>query len=809
MNYPGHQPRLTFTDKFTLIAGVILPAVAITIEASVHLSAMVYFDPIPTVWHMMLLLFVPLAQLHVWFTIRRGVYDRLMLAGMANALVIGISTVYSILYLPSFPVAFVTILVVVGLLPLSPLLSLIAALVMRHRLRRAAAATAQTYPALNPARLLMAVGLTFVVIGLLDAPAVITRHGLQMAASSSPETRTAGIRLLRDYGSKDQLLRSCYNRSREASDIIGDLFSIQIPVTVDQARKIYYRVTGETFDMSVPPLRVGGRLITQDTFDYEDDQGGPRIAGKLKDLSLSYSELEGTVDADGGMAYILWRLDFQNHSEFDREARAEIQLPPGGIVSHVGLWRNGEERSAVFGSRIQSRQDYAVSGNERSPVLVTTAGRDRVLVQAFPVRAYGGEMKVQLGITVPLLLESRDQARLLLPHFEGRNFGIPNSLTHSIWFEAKRAIGTEYSGLYYGQLPSNNFMLGGQLTDADLSNPRRSLLLGRLDSDTGTWSVNPFEVDGSIVKQWIEERTPAHLRRVVLVVDTSASMDDFEPEINGALAALSPDIELKLVLADAEWLHESERKNLVATGADSASTLLASTTFEGGADNAPALRKAWDLAAEAPGNNAIVWIHSPQLVQLESVEAITRRWQSRPYGPLLYSVQASKGSDAIARELDGINEVKSVVRMGTLRSDLERLFGQLSGQIKTYEFVRSIKHLETPAHESEGYETSDNLARLWANDEITRILDRRDETLNDAATTLAMHYQLVTPVSNAAVVGPSEYYPNARLEPVDLETMTPQEPEIETLFLGAVLFVISLIYVRYRHVGGGSFTVPN
>ena len=809
MNHPGYQPRLTVTDKFTLIAGVILPAVAITIEASVHLCAAVFFDPIPTVWHLMLLIFVPLAQLHVWFAIRRGVHDRLVLAGLVNALVIGISTVYSILYLPSIPIAFLTILIVVGVLPLSPLLSLIAALLMRQRLRRAAAAIGQTHLALRSAGLLIIVGLTFAVVGLLELPVTLTRYGLQMAASPSPQTRTEGIRFLRNYGSKDHLLRSCYNRSRDATDILGGLFSIQNPVTVEQARKIYYRVTGETFDMSAPPLRVNGRLITQDTFDYEDDQGGPAIAGKLKDLSLSYSQLEGTIDADGGVAYIRWKLVFQNYSDFDREARAEIQLPPGGIVSRVGLLRNGEERSAVFGSRVQTRQDYTVSDDQRSPVLVTTAGRDRVLVQAFPVPSYGGEMKVQLGITVPLLLESRNQVRLLLPHFEGRNFGIPDKVTHSIWFEAKRAMGTEYSGLYYGQLPSNNFMLGGQLTDTDLSNPRRSLLLSRLDSDTGTWSANPFEVDGSIVKQWIEERTPAHLRRIVLVVDTSASMADWEPEINAALGALSPDIELKLVLADAEWLHESERKNLVATGADSASTLLASTTFAGGADNAPALRKAWDLAAEAPGNNAIVWIHSPQPVQLESVESITRRWQSRPYGPLLYSVQTSKGSDAIARDLDGINEVKSVVRLGTLRADLERLFGQLSGQIKTFEFVRSIKHTQTPPNESEGYETSDNLARLWANDEITRIMDRRDESLYNAATTLAMHYQLVTPVSNAAVVGPTEYYSNARFAPVETEALAAREPEIETLFLGAVLFVISLIYIRYRRAGGGSFTVPN
>ena len=88
--------------------------------------------------------------------------------------------------------------------------------------------------------------------------------------------------------------------------------------------------------------------------------------------------------------------------------------------------------------------------------------------------------------------------------------------------------------------------------------------------------------------------------------------------------------------------------------------------FEGGADNVPALLKAWELAAEKPGNNAIVWIHSPQLLQLESVEGLRQRWERRPYGPLLYSVQTKPGSDEIEKNLDGIHEVRTVPRVDRL-----------------------------------------------------------------------------------------------------------------------------------------------
>jgi hypothetical protein len=171
---------------------------------------------------------------------------------------------------------------------------------------------------------------------------------------------------------------------------------------------------------------------------------------------------------------------------------------------------------------------------------------------------------------------------------------------------------------------------------------------------------------------------------------------------------------------------------------------------------------------------------------------------------MLYSVQTSRGSDEIVKRLDGINEVKSVVRMGTLRTDLERLFGQLSGRIKTLEFVRSVKH--SPFSEETGYRTSDHVAKLWANDEIVRILNNREEYLKDAAINLAVRYQLVTPVSNAVVVEMAGHHPSTDIRPVDTEAPSRSEVEVETLLL-AGLFALALIFMRHRPSGSGSVTV--
>lgn len=799
------QPPRVSAGKVILFAGVIMPAISITVEATTHICAEFYFDPIPTFWHLALVIFVPLAQLQVWFAIRRCDPNRLKLAGLLNAAALGISIFYSIIYIPLLPLAALTILIALGLLPLAPFLSLLAACLMRKELKKVAAIAPPTSFALRFPGLLAGFAFTIAVVGILELPEALTRYGLQMAASTSLHKRAEGIRFLRSYGSKEYLLRSCYNQSGAVTGLLTNVYWIRNPVHPAKAREIYYRVTGETFDSSAPPHRVVNRLLSDDIVEFDRNQGETTIGGKLRGLSLAESKLEGSMDADGGVGYMQWTLTFQNASEFQREARSEIQLPPGAVVSRLTLWVNGQEREAAFAARQQVRQAYQqVVQQRRDPVLVTTAGRDRILVQCFPVPPYHGQMKIRIGITVPLVLEdTAEKAWLMLPHFASRNFEIPDDVKHSVWINATHPLGSG-NGLLGYVIPSNTgFQLQGQFTDADLLKPESAIQLNRFNRDSAFWSPNPFEVESTIVKQSLEERTPAHLRRIVVVVDTSASMAVWARQIGQALHTLPTNIDLQLVLADGEWLHESQGKNIVAAGIEGVSWALKNAEFAGGADNGPALKRAWDLATEETGNNAIVWIHSPQLVPFESIGGLIDRSQ-RPFGPSLYSVKTRVGPDEIEKRLDGINEVKSVVRLGSLRSDLERLFGQLSGRKKTLEFVRSLKHTTSSSIESEGFQTSAHLARLWANDEVARMLNARDESLKFAATELAVRYQLVTPVSGAVVLENDQQYRNAGLKPVDAGTVpTIPEPEIVSLLIAAVITIAWLICVKRRPARSG------
>jgi hypothetical protein len=273
-------------NRFTFFAGVIIPALSITVEAATHICADRFFDPIPTVWHLLLVIFVPLAQLQVWFAIRRRAADRLALAGFLNAITIGISIFYAIAYLPLVPLALFALLFGVGLLPLAPFLSLLASLIMRHQLRRISATAPQRSFTLRAQGLLAGLALTAAVIGMVELPATLTTFGLYMATAATPQTQADGIRFLRKYGDKEALLRAGYDRTGWTNGLIGASFKIENPITLEELQEVYYRLTGDTFDGSIPPQYAGKRLVQRDT------------------ISLVSSKLDGTVDADG--AWVTW-----------------------------------------------------------------------------------------------------------------------------------------------------------------------------------------------------------------------------------------------------------------------------------------------------------------------------------------------------------------------------------------------------------------------------------------------------------------------------------------------------------------------
>src|SRR5262249_3867841 len=120
---------------FIIPAGIILPAISIAVESITHVCAQHFFDPIPSVWHVLLVVFVPLGYFQVLRGIRAQQVDRAGLLAATDAIAVGISLFYTLVYLPLMPLAAIALIMFgLGLLPLAPVFALIAGLVLRSEL---------------------------------------------------------------------------------------------------------------------------------------------------------------------------------------------------------------------------------------------------------------------------------------------------------------------------------------------------------------------------------------------------------------------------------------------------------------------------------------------------------------------------------------------------------------------------------------------------------------------------------------------------------------------------------------------------
>src|SRR6185369_2034195 len=155
---------------------------------------------------------------------------------------------------------------------------------------------------------------------------------------------------------------------------------------------------------------------------------------------------------------------------------------------------------------------------------------------------------------LPLVLEDEIHAKLLMPHFVLKNFNIPDDVKHAVSVQGKTAKWpTNYALLTSRR--DDVFSVAGTISDNELADNRSTIALNRYDVKE-VWTRDPFN-PGFGITQSVTEHTPAHLRRIVLVVDTSESMRRYIPDIQAAIRSLPPDFDLKLILADADGLAET------------------------------------------------------------------------------------------------------------------------------------------------------------------------------------------------------------------------------------------------------------
>lgn len=745
--------------------GVALPLAAVLYELGTHLNAKTFFDPMPTMAHIALIVFVIAANAWCCLVVKGERLRHVQWTMRALGLAIGVAGVYSVLFAPLLPLATVGILYYpLTFLAYAPLAALIVALRLRVHLSRRCKE--------EGIRVRVWPGILAGVAALtaLNAPTAITGTTARMAVSASAETRAQGMYLLRLVGSERVLLRMCYVRSASPLDLIGFFLGWGThEITPDTARMLYYRTTGHAFNSLPPPvdLRSGRARLFEDDFDW--DQGSESVGGRLKGLSLAASRIDGSVSADAALGYLEWTLTFANASTQQREARAQIALPPGAVVSRLTLWIDGEEREAAFDGRGQIRQAYeSIVRQSRDPAIVTTAGPDRISLQLFPVPP-AGQMKVRVGMTVPLQLTPAREGILHLPFFQERNFGLREKQQHAVWIESKAGAHPEVTRT--------------QIADEKLADYS---IVAKRGGPSVAWALDTRSV-GQVIRQTISDAASQAPAQIVIVVDGSSTMAEAAEGIANTLATIPAQIPVRLVLAHDASDGSIEKR--VMTGV-SAAKEIKSFDYDGGHDNTDALVRGFAIADEQMGS-VLLWIHGPQPVRLQPNREWKQRLLTRETPIEWYELQAVPGTNRVTDDFEHINGIHTV-----RADDLPRLIASWRVGARRVNVLREPIQA-SPAVMPLEQKTSDHLVRLWAYDEIRKHMHGDLDEQRSAVET-AQLYQLVTPISGAVVLETHEQYIAAGLEPVAEGTVpTIPEPEEWALMIVAVL-VLGYAYARRR-----------
>ena len=766
--------------------GVVYPAAVILIELLSRLCADAMFDPMPTVWHVLAVSFVPAMNLVVWARLDAASPDETRWLAFGGGVAAMIAACYALLFLPLLPLALVAIIIGFGFLPLAPLVSFVcSAFLLQHILR------AQTTP--RPRRWGLA-GLAVGLVALMavDIPMAATRLGVQWAASPDQERRDRGLALLRTAGDNDLLLRLCYGTIGRPSGPLGMLFMLadsplffpdrqrEILVNPAAAREIYYRVHGVAFN-AVPAPRPVGRQPFTDDFQFDRDLGGAEVGGRAKGLSLVQSRIDGSIAGDDAVAYLEWTLEFRNVALVEREARVELALPPGAVVSRASLWVNGEEREAAYGGRGEVRAAYqkVAVQQRRDPLLVTTKGADRVLAQAFPVPRNGGTIKFKIGITAPLDVVDRSQGRLVLPAIFDRNFSIGGDVAHDIWIESRQPLATVTGGAaveaQVGGQVGGLYRVSGRLDDRTLTRQRQAITVA-LRAEAGPRLARIG--DGAAVLQEIKPRTAASSVTMV-VIDGSAQLAGKIGDVGKALAAIPTGAKVGVMIA-AEPVVRLPVVTWDQAALARARQVLRAHRFAGGNDNAPALAEALQVLEREPGAN-LLWVHGPQPQVFQGSsgwleQAVTRL--TRLPAVTLYPVAA--GPNTALPDMPWAWSARMLPQLGSIESDL-------SGFLRTATSGGgfTIERREANAEASGATKGSEHIVRLSTRDRVLEMMQgafrlpsgapRREET-RLAAVALAAGHRLVTPISGAVVLETRQQYDENRLTPVAQGTM-PTVPE--------------------------------
>ena len=158
---------------------------------------------------------------------------------------------------------------------------------------------------------------------------------------------------------------------------------------------------------------------------------------------------------------------FKNDTSSPQEARAEIGLPPGAVITGLTRWINGEPRNSTFAASGKvSGATNNIEVNHESAAIATDLGRGKVSIDCYPVSAEE-QLKIRVTIVEPLKPDSEKQRRWCCrpraTNFEGL-------AEHAVRLMSTLNLSTGLKELKGETTSPSEYVISGALKDKQLEN---------------------------------------------------------------------------------------------------------------------------------------------------------------------------------------------------------------------------------------------------------------------------------------------------------------------------------------------------
>lgn len=719
----------TNSGMFVLASGVVLPL--FTILSGVALSydgiwRSMILHPIETSIESLLLLAVPLVNNLNWSSVCKNDNRKPVRAGILSGVAIAVPLITLAISVSALALNFPLIdsltseshQLSVLLLGLVSLLALSAGIFIANKIKSGKITRDAKFRTI----LYSLSGMALTMLSFVAAetrPAQI-RIAESMALSDNASIKEDGLRILRSLDAEREIKLNCADQHTAG---VAGMF---LPLNGDVQRRLYFAATGK-------PYR--DRQSTNMSLMSNEYLRRHVVGAPIEGLSLHRSAIHGELHPETLSSILNWTFVFKNNTYSAQEARAELALPEGAVISDLKLWIDGQPRSGAFSANETVKGAYNwVTVQHRDPALITDLGRGRYLLQVSPVPGRG-EVKVSVAITEPLKVDGAHKAAVGMPHFIDSNFAL--SGTHQLRLRSNCAMASGLDSIKPSITADGARVLAGKLKESDISNSTFSVRLQEPVTFKKSAIKDPFS--GDFIVQELKERTAQQPKHLVVVVDASQSMKGNVDKVVSALKTLPSQLKTSIVLA-------GDKDNPEPMDLETGLKELKESNFGGGQDNLQGILKAAEVAGESKGGT-VLWIHGPQ-PGFNNEMYIMAPYAAAPKFYELALDDCLTDANEFFKNHREIGPFAAVERSGPLKDDLESFLSKWHPGAKET-FVDSTRVSSLPADVEVTNDGNREVAVLRAASEVKQLIAAGNAP---HAAKIGIRYHIVTPVSGAVVL---------------------------------------------------------